>query len=127
MYKKLLLEKLESMGFLYKIDETNDFLDLHFRKIDKSVHEGFLSICKTDNKLQLLDVPVDFQNKGIGTLILHYALEEGVNNLVCEPHKNGLNYEQLVSFYKKYGFTIHKELKKNHSAFMVLPSYSENM
>ncbi|MBO1137686.1 GNAT family N-acetyltransferase [Enterococcus faecalis] len=127
MYKKLLLEKLESMGFLYKIDETNDLLDLYFRKIDKSVYEGFLSIYKTDNELKTLSVPVDFQNKGIGTLMLHYALEEGVNNLVCESCEKGLNYEQLISFYKKYGFTIHKELEKNRSAFMVLPSYGKDL
>ena len=57
-----------------------------------------------------INVPKEFRNKGYGTKLLKLILDDADRDMITlqlEPSpSDGLNYKQLVAWYKRYGFKI---------------------
>lgn len=102
---------LETHHFLQKadFDSINEAIDKEYLPavdlwVAKSTKDG--SVCGfmgiTDNKLEMLFIHAAERGKGVGKLLLQYAVEKLGVKSVDVNEQNG----QAVGFYQKFGFFV---------------------
>jgi ribosomal protein S18 acetylase RimI-like enzyme len=90
----------------FKNSRLNTYKILVYEIIDNEII-GFLGLDYYDEYLSINQLCVDNnnRNKGIATNLLNYINKTFKNNFLLFVDKEKSNYQYLIDFYKKNGFT----------------------
>ena len=121
---KYMLDLMYSEDALMQQIENGQYFAIYS---DNDIPLGFIGFGMEPNepvfKLHKLYLDPSLQGKGIGLLLLNYVIEEGKKQGANTIRLNVNKYNKTLSFYKKYGFQIVKEVVMDIGGGFVMDDY----